>query len=79
MTATKPHHTDRTYPRHDVISSGDGPVAHLSHLHRLDTFGAWYSLCGRVVEGWRTGNVEDTEHDRVCAACERKATRRARR
>ena len=66
----------RTYARFDLIDSGNGEVAHLSHIHQLDVHGSWYSLCGKIVTGWRASALSDTDHTRVCVSCERKATRR---
>jgi hypothetical protein len=63
---------ERDYPHYDVIES-DRPVAHLSGRYKLDEWGAWYTLCGTVVTGWRAANLADTDHDRFCRCCERKA------
>lgn len=71
--------TTRTYARHDVIDSGSGEIAHLSGQYRLDEHGAWYTLCGKVVTGWRAATLADTDHDRFCRCCERKAYARTRR
>lgn len=68
--------TERTFPKHDIIDSMSGAVAHLSYRFRLDEHGAWYSLCGKVVTGFRVGTLDDTDHERICRCCERKAGRR---
>jgi hypothetical protein len=68
----------RDYKFHDVLD-GEGGVAHLSYGgDYLMRYGAWYSLCGRVVPSWRMPALGDTDHDKVCASCHRKATRRSR-
>jgi len=64
--------TERTYPMHDIIDSMSGAVAHLSYRFRYD-HGSWYSLCGKVVTGFRVPRLDDTDHERVCRSCERKA------
>ena len=73
MTYTTTH---RTYNVHDILANPEGgPVAHLSYQGPHDDYGHWYSLCGRVVPSYRRWTLEDTDHDRVCAACDKKANR----
>jgi len=69
----------RQYEWYDVLEDPKGgQVAHLSHRHTLDVWGHWSSLCGRIVPSWHVSSVADTDHGRVCVACDRHARRFSR-
>jgi hypothetical protein len=79
MTAAHPPIV-RDYPAADILDTERGDVAHLSGRHDagVDSWGAWYSMCGRVVPSWRKECLSDTEHSRVCASCAGQLARRSR-
>jgi hypothetical protein len=66
--------TPRLSDRYDVLDDPrGGPVAHLSGRSTPDQWGHWYALCGRIVGSYRAASLADTDHDRLCLGCSRKA------
>ena len=65
----------RTYQYRHLIHVTGQNVAHLTSGGPVDTFGHWYTDCGRVVPGVAADNLRETDAAKVCAQCHYRATK----
>ena len=76
MTTTN---DERLYRWYDVLDNPKGgQVAHLSHRNEFGAWGHWTTLCGRILPSFAAWDLADTDHERVCAACDKYARRFSR-